>query len=503
MPENSCDIIISGAGPNGLMLACELALAGVVPIVLERTPGPSTEQKANGLVGSVVRAMDMRGLYPGTPPHPVPSHLFSAMTLNFEGLHDNPMYLWPIPQPALTALLAERAAALGITVRWGHALTDVTQDADRVTATVAGPTGNRTLTAANLVAADGGKSPVRKRSGIGFPGFTATDRISRLGNASVPAELRTADGGLDVPGAGRFRFGHNRVERGIFVFAELQPGRAIVSTVEHHADPVDENTPMTFEELRDSVTRVLGAELPMQPLPPDMAPVLRRVVGQNTRLADRYRDGRILLLGDAAHVHSAMGGPGLNLGLQDALNLGWKLAAEVRGRAPAGLLDTYESERRPVAERVMMQTLAQSGLVNPGPEITALRQLFTELLDIPGVVEHLAALMAGADTRYDTGCAHPLAGHLAPDRTVATPDGPRRLAELLHPARPLLLDPTGTAPATAWSDRVDTVTVTGAPAMLIRPDGYIAWAATESDTDGLHTALTRWFGPAHHLTAAG
>ncbi|MQY27873.1 FAD-dependent monooxygenase [Nocardia aurantia] len=492
MSENSCDIIISGAGPNGLMLACELALAGVTPIVLERTPGPSTEQKANGLVGSVVRAMDMRGLYPDTPPQPVPAYLFSAMTLNFADLHDNPMCMWPIPQPVLTRLLADRAATLGVEVRWGHTLTDITQDTGQVTATVAGPTGGHTLTAAYLVAADGGKSLVRKRSGIGFPGFTAPDRISRLGHATVPAALRTPDGGLDIPGAGHFRFGHNRVERGLFVFAELQPGRAIVATVEHGAGPVDEDTPMTLDELRDSVTRVLGAELPMLPLPPDLNPVLRRVVGQNTRLADRYRDGRVLLLGDAAHVHSAMGGPGLNLGLQDALNLGWKLAAEVRGHAPAGLLDTYESERRPVAERVMMQTLAQSALVAPGPEITALRKLFGELLDLPGVTGHIARLLAGSDTRYDTGCAHPLAGHLAPDLTVGTP------------ARPLLLDPTGTDPAAAWSGRVDTLRVTDVPAiLLIRPDGYIAWAATELDIEGLHAALTRWFGPAHRLSAAG
>ncbi|MCX4092912.1 FAD-dependent monooxygenase [Nocardia sp. alder85J] len=503
MPENSCDVVISGAGPNGLMLACELALAGARPIVLEQSPGPSADQKANGLVGQVVRAMDMRGLYPTAPPHPVPFYPFAAMTLNFTGLHDNPMYAWPIPQPALTRMLAERAAALGVEVRWRHTVTGFTQDPAQVTVTAAGPAGDDRLTAAYLVAADGGKSSIRKRSGIGFPGFTAADRISRIGNAVVPTGLRTLDGGLDIPGAGRFRFGHNRVERGVFVFAELQPGRAIVSTVEYDADPVDEHAPMTFAELRDSVTRLLGAELPMQPLPADQNPVLRRNVGQNTRTADRYRDRRVLLLGDAAHVHSAMGGPGLNLGLQDAINLGWKLAAEVRGHAPAGLLDTYDSERRPVAERVMMQTLAQSGLVTPGPETTAVRQLFGELLELPGVTEHIARLMAGSDTPYDTGCAHPLAGRLAPDLTVATPDGPRRLADLLHPARPLLLDPTGGTPAAAWSDRVDTVPAPDAPAtLLIRPDGYIAWAADEPDPDGLHTALTRWFGPARHLTTA-
>ncbi|MER5390063.1 FAD-dependent monooxygenase [Saccharopolyspora sp. NPDC002686] len=196
----------------------------------------------------------------------------------------------------------------------------------------------------------------------------------------------------------------------------------------------------------------------------------------------------MLLVGDAAHVHSAVGGPGLNLGLQDAVNLGWKLAAELHGWAPPGLLDSYESERRPVAERVVMHTQAQSALLSPGPEITGLRELFGELLQNRDNVQHIADTMSGADVRYDIGDAHPLIGRWAPDLQVDT-----------SAARPLLLDATGTLAeaAAGWSDRVDVVAVrSGLPAaaMLLRPDCYIAWASDSPDHDSLREALTRWFG---------
>ncbi|HEX2401113.1 MAG TPA: FAD-dependent monooxygenase, partial [Mycobacterium sp.] len=226
----------------------------------------------------------------------------------------------------------------------------------------------------------------------------------------------------------------------------------------------------------------------------------RRIAGQNTRQADRYRAENIFLLGDSAHVHSAMGGPGLNLGLQDAMNLGWKLAAAVNGWAPSDLLDTYQSERYPVGERVMMHSMSQTALFGPGPEIGALRKLFTELLELPSVAEHMAHLLAGSDVRYEVGDDHPLAGRLVPDVTLG--DG-RRVAELLHHGRPVLLDLCGRVgdAARGWTDRVDVVS--GAVpdlevcALLIRPDGYVAWAADPFEADDeerLHTALQKWFG---------
>jgi hypothetical protein len=237
-------------------------------------------------------------------------------------------------------------------------------------------------------------------------------------------------------------------------------------------------------------------------LPNDGKPnALRRIAGQNTRQADRYRAGSIFVVGDSAHVHSAMGGPGLNLGLQDAMNLGWKLAAAVNGWAPADLLDTYQSERYPVGERVMMHSMAQTALFGPGPEIAALRELFNELLQLPSVAAHMAHLLAGSDVRYDTGDGHPLSGRLVPDLTLG--DG-RRVAELLHQGRPVVLDLFGGRigdAAQGWADRVDIVTGSTpdieARALLLRPDGYVAWAADTFDADDearLHAALRRWFG---------
>ncbi|MBF6245489.1 FAD-dependent monooxygenase [Nocardia elegans] len=526
MPENICEVLISGAGPNGLMLACELALGGVTATVLEELPAPSTEPKANGLVGQVVRLMDMRGLYRPAAgddapaiPQPLPRYSFSGLPLDLAEFADNPLYALPIPQPRLVALLVARARELGVAVRWGHRLHDLESHRDQVIATVDGPDGDYRIRARYLVAADGGKSAVRKLAGIDFPGCTVADRVTRFGHATVPDGLRTPDGGIDIPGAGRFHFGHNRVDKGMFIFAELTPGRPMIGVSEYGTDRVPaEDELMTFAELRESIERVLGADVPITP-PTGAGPhALRRTVGQNTRLAERYREGRVLLLGDSAHVHSAMGGPGLNLGLQDAVNLGWKLAAEVNGWAPAGLLDTYESERHPVAERVMMHSLAQSALIAPGPEISGLRDLVAELVRIPAVAAHLAELLAGSDTRYDVGDDHHLSGRLVPDYSVTT-DGTRvRIADLLHTARPLLIDGTGVAAAAAaeWRERIEIVSgaitltesnrgvdtaagtdIASTPtAMLLRPDGYIAWATDDASADGLHRALTRWFGAA-------
>ncbi|MGI5217708.1 FAD-dependent monooxygenase [Nocardia sp. CA-290969] len=516
LQETEHDVLIAGAGPNGLMLACELALGGIRPVVVDPLPGPSDEPKANGLVGQVVRLLDMRGLYPGfaaelerlgfpaepAHPEPAPRYIFAGMALELAEVPENPLYGLPVPQPVLVRLLADRARELGVEVRWGHRLDDFTESGETVVATVTHSGGSYRAATRILVAADGGRSAVRKKLGIGFSGVTTGDRISRLGHAEIPAELRTPDGGLEIPGAGSFHFGHNRIESGgMFVFAELIPGKPLVSVLEYDAAPVAPDTPMTFGELRDSVRRVLGAELPMQPPAGPGPHALRRIVDQNTRLADRYRKGRVLLLGDAAHVHSAIGGPGLNLGLQDAINLGWKLAAYLRGTAPAGLLDTYESERRPVAERVILHSLSQTALLAPGPEVTALRELFAELLGIPEVAGHIGHLLAGSDVRYDVGDDHPLSGRLVPDLALETADGTRRLADFMHGARPLLLDlGAGIAGTVGSGDDLSIVTATTsgteATALLVRPDGYIAWATDGSTDTGLRAALDRWFGPA-------
>ncbi len=288
----------------------------------------------------------------------------------------------------------------------------------------------------------------------------------------------------------------------------------LVFTLEWTTDGFDNDALLTLEEVHDSIYRVMGADLPLRPPAGEGPHRLDRSIGVNTRLADRYRDGRVLLVGDAAHVHFVIGGPGLNLGLQDAINLGWKLAAVIHGWAPPGLLDTYGAERRPVGERVAMHSQAQLALLAPGAEVTALRELFTELLRDQHTAAHIANMMAGADIHYGMGVreTHHLVGRWAPDLLLKTDNGPVRLAELTTTARPLLLDLTEDASlataADGWRDRVDIVSARSRDAsttgLLLRPDCYVAWATDTPRPDhhareSLCTALTTWFGTARRL----
>lgn len=496
------DVVIAGAGPNGLMLACELALAGVPCVVLDAQSVPGEEPKANGVVGQVVRMLDMRGLHqtfggPDGPPEPSSAWIFAGMTVDFDGVEDNPMHALMIAQPRLVRLLEKRARDLGVDLRWGHALSSLTPGADGVTLAVDAPDGPYRLDTTFLVGADGGRSLVRKTIGVGFPGATS-NTVTRLADVHLPDELRGADGGYEIPGFGPLRHRHNRLDTGGYVFFQIPSGRTLFATTEvGRLEP--DAPPMSLADLRASARRVFGVDVPLEPPRGPGPHAMRRMDGINTRLAETYRVGNVLLLGDAAHVHSPMGGPGLNLGLQDTVNLGWKLAARIKGWAPDGLLDTYESERRPVGERVMMQSLAQQALMTPGPEVTALRTLFGELLDQSQVRGHMARLLAGSDVRYDVGDSHPLSGLLAPELVL---DDGRRVAELLHDARPVLIDGSGGAFAAigaGWADRVEIVTaspldspVTG---LLVRPDGYVAWASESAEGPGLAAALERWFGP--------
>ncbi|WP_413801501.1 FAD-dependent monooxygenase [Streptomyces iranensis] len=479
------EVVIAGAGPNGLMLACELALAGVRPVVLERFAEPHDAQRANGLVGQVVRMLDRRGLYerltePGTAPEPAPRFTFGAFPLHLSDLPDNPLYTLLVPQRRIESMLAERAAELGVDIRRGHEVVGLARGEKSVTVELRE---QEPIEAEFVVGADGGRSVVRKLAGIAFPGVTTDDSVSRTGHVSVDPDAIGADGGLTVPGFGVIPpFQHLRTEHGLISWAPF-PGRDPgLSTVEW-GQPAEGEA--SLDELRASARRVLGADVALSPPTGPGPHLMRRLFGGNTRIAERYRAGRVLLLGDAAHVHSAIGGPGLNLGLQDAVNLGWKLAAEVRGHAAEGLLDTYESERHPAARRVAMHTQAQSLLTRPGGDVTALRELFGELLGQPTTRQHIAGLLSGADITYAMGPATgPLVGHWAPDLPG--------LRDLTRTARPLLLDPTGTLDPGPWSPHVDTATVPGLDtALLLRPDCYIAWQGTTND--GLHEALGTWF----------
>jgi len=509
------DVVIAGGGPNGLLLACELALAGLRPVVLERLPERPTDPKANGLVGRVVQALDYRGLYErfsgrSGPPAPLPGFQFGALPLDLSALGGNALYALPIPQRRMEELLEQRARELGAQIRRGHELTAVRQTAGLVTIDVQGPHGRYELAAKFLVGADGGHSIVRKQCGIDFPGVTDRSFTGRSGQVTIhPPVAVPGTGELRVPGVGRLRPAtFTRTENGMFSYGVFQPGLYRVAVYEWAPSPLEDSTAMPLEELRSAVRRVIGGDVPMSEPAGGEPPALRRSTGANSRQAECYRHGRVFLAGDAAHVHSGVGGPGLNLGLQDVLNLGWKLAAAVNGWAPEGLLDTYQSERHPVGQRVIMHTRAQMALLSPGANITALRELFTELLREPGTVRHISDLMAGADIRYDTpadGPVHAMAGRWMPDIALQTGKGPARTAELLRPGRPVLLVLTGRADladaAKEWNDRVDVITAAtaGPPAdaVLIRPDGYVAWAAgtgTPSPADGLRHALQTWFG---------
>ena len=522
------DVVIAGAGPNGLMLACELALSGIRPVVVDPLPGPNPEPRANGVTGQGVRILDHRGFYSvlaatDDPPQPSPWAMFAALTLDLSGTADTQNYMVAVQQPRLVQVLAERAGESDVEIRWGHRLTGFEQHADGVTVHVAGPDGDYQLPAKYLVGADGGTSQTRKLAGIDFPGMTSHDAVARMAFGVAPPDdwVDPVNGALDVPGWGRVPpTPFYRAEHGVFACRRLG-GRAMVITLEldraAREEPIDDDdddgddeTPVSLPEVEASVKRVLGADVPLRPISPDTPLDLRRFYGINSRIASRYKSGRVILVGDAAHVHSPLGGPGLNLGLQDAVNLGWKLAAVICGHAEPALLDTYEVERRPAAERVIMHSRAQLALIRPGTEVTALRGLFAELLANPETVHRLSDLVSGNDNRYAAGAdAHPLAGRWVPDFAVVSASGTRRIAELARDGRPLLIDLTDDAVvAAAVAGIADRITIAAgrpvdevsASALLVRPDGYVAWASSDPTpaVDELRRVLAQWFGITAH-----
>lgn len=506
------------------MLAAELGLAGIRPVVLDPMRGPNPLRRSNGVIGQGVRILDHRGLYSplaGTaePPRLNPRAMFAAFPLDLALVADPQHFLLAVQQPRLAQTLADRVAEYDVDMRWGHALAGFDQDPDGVTVSVIGPEGPYQLRAKYLVGADGGTSMTRKLAGIDFPGMSSYDLTARMGFDVLPPEewIDSLSGGLEIPGFGRvppLKF--HRADQGVFAYGTLGDRTAVITfeldrsaREEPYDDDVDE-PPMSLAELEASAKRVLGADVPLRPASPDAPLDLRRFCGINSRIASRYQMVRVILVGDAAHVHSPMGGPGLNLGLQDAANLGWKLAAVVSGRVEPALLATYEAERRPAAERVIMHSRAQLALVRPGPEVTALRELFSELLTEPEIVRRLTDLISGAENRYLTGIdAHPLAGRWVPEFAVVSCSGSRRVAELARSGRPLLLDLTddGNVAATL-ADVADRLTVAvGRPdtevpatALVVRPDGYVAWASSAAAPLGsaelaeLRRVLAQWFG---------
>jgi 2-polyprenyl-6-methoxyphenol hydroxylase-like FAD-dependent oxidoreductase len=482
------DVVIAGAGPTGLMLACELRLAGIQPVVLERLAQPTGLSKALGLIGRAVDTLDYRGLLgrfqdQAAVAIPHAAH-FALIPLDLTKAGDLGLRGVLIQQAATEEILNSRAQELGVQIRRGCELTALTQDADGVRVQFTGPDGDGTLHARYLVGCDGGGSTVRQQAGIDFPGLPPASLL-RLGDVTLEPGVTPADlPDLRVPviplGGGFYR----------------------VITTEPFSAETDRRSPMTLEELRASIRRVNGRDLPISGT---------RWVSRFTdasRQAASYRSGRVLVAGDAAHIHLPAGGPGLNTGLQDAVNLGWKLAAQIHGWAPPGLLDSYHRERHPEGERVLLHTRAQGALILAASDgrTAALRELVAQLLQYQQPLRHLISLMYGLDTRYDTGTAdsHPLAGRWAPDLALTVPGGATSVAELLQSGHGVLLDLTpdgGFARAGhGWQDRIDLRTARcpspPAAALLIRPDGYVAWAAATDtqDTSTLHDALVTWFG---------
>jgi 2-polyprenyl-6-methoxyphenol hydroxylase-like FAD-dependent oxidoreductase len=482
------DVIIIGGGPTGLMLACELRLAGTRAVVLERLSEPSGLSKALGLGGRAVDLLNHRGLLERFRLAQEASASmaglfhFAGIPIDLRQLKGEPPKFLFVLQAVTERLLAERGGELGVKLRWGQELIGLEQDAESVHLAVRTAEGELRLRARFVVGCDGGHSSVRELSGIEFPG-TAPTKLLRLGDVKISGVTENRATWRD----------------GRPPFPPLDDGYFRVITAEAYPADFDREAPMTLDELRESVRRSTGIDVPMTE-----ARWLSRFTDAS-RQAARYRVGRVLLAGDAAHIQLPAGGPGLNTGLGDAANLGWKLAAEIQGWAPSGLLDTYHSERHAVGARVLMHTRAQGMLLNRGEHTSALRELFGELMQDDSALRRIVDLLQGNDIHYvvaDDGEAHPLAGGWAPDLALVTERGELRLPELMHGARGVLLAVGGNIglreQAARWRDRIDVVTATcpsGAPAdaLLIRPDGYVAWAGTSSE--GLNCALQRWFGP--------
>jgi 2-polyprenyl-6-methoxyphenol hydroxylase-like FAD-dependent oxidoreductase len=478
------DVVVVGAGPTGLMLAGELAGRGVRTVLLERRVEPSQVAKAGGLAGQVLQLLHYRGeleRFGSEAAMPVPRFPFGGLHLDFSPLGDSPMRAMLLPQPQLEAVLAERAVERGAEVWRGHRVTGLRQDDEAVTLEVEGPDGAHEVRAAFVVGCDGGRSRVRELTGIGFEGSSLPE-VERLCSFTIPDGVTvTADGSLEVEGVGTLPFGYTATEHG--VFACHGNGEVMgVYTAEVEADTNggydDEAASFTVEEMRASVRRVTGFDLPLG------EPLRMTRFGYSAKQADRYRDGRVFLAGDAAHLFPA-GGVAVNAGMLDAADLGWKLAAAVQGWAPEGLLDTYTDHRRAAAERTLLHTRAQVALRKGfGPGGDALRALFAEVAFDEPALRRLGALMAGTDVGAPPSAGHPLVGTVLTDRALGVDHHDPRLAGLLASSRPVLLDLADRADlhalADGWADRLDVVTVLlenrPADALLVLPDTRVAGA---------------------------
>ena len=478
-------VVIVGGGPTGLMLAGELALAGVDVAILERRPSQELAgSRAAGLHARTIEVLDQRGIADRFLSRGQPAQVcrFASNTVldisDFPTRHNYGLALW---QTHIERILADWVSELAVPIHRGHEVTGFVQDDTGVDVELSD---GRSLRAKYLVGCDGGRSLVRKAAGIAFPGWdpTVSHLIAEVDMAEEP------EWGLR----------HDAV--GVHSLSRLDDGGLVrVLVTEQHLGTGEP----TLHDLSEALIAVHGTDYGIH------SPASISRFTDMTRQAASYRERRVLLAGDAAHVHHPAGGQGLNIGMQDAVNLGWKLAQVVKEISPESLLDTYHAERHPVAARVLRNTMAQVALLRRDDRIKALVEIISELLSVDEPRKRFAAMMSGLDIRYDVGEGHALLGHRMPDLDLVTADGTLRVFTLLHAARPVLLNfgHPGRFDITSWADRVQLISaeyggawelpvlgaITAPNAVLIRPDGYVAWVG-ELTPLGLADALTTWFG---------
>jgi len=487
-------VVIAGGGPTGLMLAGELALAGVDVIVVERRSSQDVDgSRAGGLHSRTIEVLDQRGIAERflSAGRVHPNVGFAGIVLDISDFPTRHNYVLALWQSQFEPILADWVGDLGVPILRGREVVGFAQDDTGVDVEVSGDT---SLRAEYLVGCDGGRSLVRKAAGIDFPGL---DPSTSWMIAEVEMD-EEPEFGFRRDSAGTHALGRRE---------EGEPVRVVLTErhVEHTGDP-------TLGDLREALVTVYGTDFGLR-----RANWISRFTDM-TRQAASYRHGRVLLAGDAAHVHPPQGGQGLNIGVQDAVNLGWKLAQVVNKSSPESLLDSYHAERHPVGARVLHNTMAQVTLSRPDDRHQALRDTVTELLGMDEPRRRIAAMVSGLDIHYDLGEGHPLLGRRMPDLDVHTADGPTRLFTLLHDARPVLLNlgEGGGFDISPWADRVRLVDaehdggwelpvlgeVAAPPAVLIRPDGHVAWVGNLTDPE-LPRALATWSGVATPAAVEG